>query len=205
LITKGVEVRLNTKLSKVTDVGVTFDDGTQLAARTVVWTAGVKANPLADHLPGQKSRGGTVPVGPDLALTGHPEVFVIGDLAAARSGDGEQLPQLAQVAIQGGRRTADNIKRRLDGKSTKPFRYHNHGIMATIGRRAAVAELPGGIRLRGTLGWVAWLTVHLFFLIGFRNRLVVLVNWAWNYLTWDRATRVILSDGSTSPSGRLRA
>jgi NADH dehydrogenase len=203
LIAKGVEVRLKTTLAKVTDVGVTLDDGSQLPARTVVWTAGVRANPLADRLPGEKSRGGTVPVEADLSLAGHSEVFVIGDLAAARRG-GEQLPQLAQVAIQGGRRTAENIKRRLDGKPTKPFRYHNHGIMATIGRRAAVAELPGGIKFRGTLGWLAWLGVHLLFLIGFRNRAVVLVNWAWNYLTWDRSTRVILNDGSASDRSFLR-
>jgi NADH:quinone reductase (non-electrogenic) len=203
LIGKRVDVRLNTKLAKVTDLGVTFDDGSQLPAQTVVWTAGVKANALADRLPGQKSRGGTIPVCPDLSLPEHPEVFVIGDLAAARTGSGEQLPQLAQVAIQGGRLVAHNIERRMAGRSTKPFRYHNHGIMATIGRRAAVAELPAGIRFGGTLGWLAWLGVHLLFLIGFRNRLVVLVNWAWNYVTWDRATRVILNDRSAASDRHL--
>ena len=141
----------------------------------------------------------------DLSLPGHPEVFVIGDLAGATGRDGEPLPQLAQVAIQGGRHTAGNIRRRLAGKAYRPFRYHNHGIMATIGRRSAVAELPGRIRFRGTLGWMAWLAVHLVFLVGFRNRIVVLVNWAWNYLTWDRASRVILNDGSRAPTGSHRA
>jgi len=205
LLSRGVEVRLNTTLEKVTDQGASFEDGTSISTRTVVWTAGVKANPLADLLPGAKGKGGTVPVEPDLSLAGHPEVFVIGDLAAAKGADGRQLPQLAQVAIQGGRHAAANIRRRLRGKSTRKFRYHNHGIMATIGRRSAVAELPGGIKLQGTLGWVSWLAVHLVFLIGFRNRLVVLVNWAWNYLTWDRAARVILDDGSITPSGQRRA
>ncbi|HET6917208.1 MAG TPA: NAD(P)/FAD-dependent oxidoreductase [Acidimicrobiales bacterium] len=207
---RGVEVCLNTRLAKVTAEGVTFEDGRSVPARTVVWTAGVKANPLASCLPGGKGKGGTVPVRPDLSLEGHPEVFVIGDLAAIRplgrlSGGGDQLPQLAQVAIQGGRHTADNIRRVLQGKDTVPFRYRNHGIMATIGRRAAVAELPGGLKFRGTVGWLAWLGVHLVFLVGFRNRVVVMINWAWNYLTWDRAARVILDDGSRTPTGQPRA
>jgi NADH:ubiquinone reductase (H+-translocating) len=205
LLSKGVEVRLNSRLAKVTDAGVTLEDGTSIDTRTVVWTAGVKANPLADLIPGAKGRGGTIRVEADLSLPGHPEVFVIGDLAAVESGAGEQLPQLAQVAIQGGRHTAANIGRRLQGRPTRKFHYHNHGIMATIGRRSAVGELPGGIMLRGTVGWLAWLAVHLLFLIGFRNRLVVLINWAWNYLTWERATRVILDDGSITPSGQHRA
>jgi NADH dehydrogenase len=196
LTEKGVEVLFNTKLAKVTDDGVSFEDGSTLPARTVVWTAGVRANRLADAVPGERGRAGTVRVLPDLSLPGHPEVYVIGDLAAATGKGDEQLPQLAQVAIQGGRRAAGNIKRTLAGKPTRPFRYHNHGIMATIGRRSAVAELPGGIRFSGTLGWFSWLAVHLVFLIGFRNRLVVLLNWGWNYLTWERASRVILDDGS---------
>lgn len=205
LTARGVEVRLNTRLSKVTADGVCFEDGSEIRSATVVWTAGVRANPLADSLPGPKGRGGTVPVEPDLSLPGHPEVFVIGDLAAARGRRGEQLPQLAQVAIQGGKRAADNILRRMAGRPTQQFRYHNHGIMATIGRRQAVAELPGGVNFGGTLGWLAWLGVHLVFLVGFRNRIVVLVNWAWNYLTWDRASRVILDDGSHTPTGQKRA
>jgi NADH dehydrogenase len=205
LLDRGVEVLLETRLAKVTGDGITFDDGTSVAASTVVWTAGVSANPLAGLIPGDKGRGGTVPVRPDLSLPGHPEVFVIGDLAAASGRGGRPLPQLAQVAIQAGRHTARNIGRRLAGKPTRRFRYHNHGIMATIGRRSAVAELPGGLRFRGTLGWLAWLGVHLVFLIGFRNQAVVLVNWAWNYLTWDRASRVILDDGSRTPTGQPRA
>ncbi len=94
-----------------------------------------------------------------------------------------------------------NICRRLAGQPTRPFRYRDKGMMATIGRRSAVAELPGGLHLRGTLGWLAWLAVHLVFLVGFRNRAVVLVNWAWNYFTWDRGSRVILDDGALTPIG----
>lgn len=208
---RGVEVCLNTRLAKVTAEGVAFEDGRTIPARTVVWTAGVKANPLADCIPVEKGKGGTIPVRDDLSLAAHPEVFVIGDLAAARplgrltGTRGDQLPQLAQVAIQGGRHTAENIRRILHGKRTRPFKYRNHGIMATIGRRAAVAELPGGVKFRGTLGWLSWLAVHLVFLVGFRNRVVVMVNWAWNYLTWDRAARVILDDGSRTPTGQHRA
>jgi len=191
---KGVEVLLGAPLAKVTADGVTLADGTDIAARTVVWTAGVRANPLASLLPGEKRRNGTVVVKPDLSLPGHPEVFVVGDVAAVVGGDDRALPQLAQVAIQGGRHAAGSILRHLAGRPTRAFRYRDHGIMATIGRQSAVAELPGGLKLRGTLGWFAWLAVHLVFLVGFRNRLVVLVNWAWNYVTWDRASRVILDD-----------
>ncbi|HEX4865553.1 MAG TPA: NAD(P)/FAD-dependent oxidoreductase [Acidimicrobiales bacterium] len=204
LVAKGVEIRLNTKLTKVTGDSVAFEDGTEIGTHTVIWTAGVKASPLSQRFPGDKGKGGTVPVNADLSLPGRPEVFVIGDLAAAKRRNGEQLPQLAQVAIQAGKRAAGNIMRRINGKSTRPFRYHNHGIMATIGRRSAVAELPGGLRFGGTLGWLSWLGVHLVFLIGFRNRAVVLVNWAWNYLTWDRASRVILDDGSRTTMGQPR-
>jgi NADH dehydrogenase len=202
---KGVDVRFSTKLQKVTERGVGFEDGSEIEAATVIWTAGVAANPLAAGFPGARGKGGTVAVSADLSLPDHPEVFVIGDLAAATGGDGQQLPQLAQVAIQGGRRAAANVLARVAGRPTKAFRYSNHGIMATIGRRDAVAELPGGIRFGGTLGWLSWLAVHLVFLIGFRNRMVVMANWAWNYLTWDRASRVILDDGSTTPTGQRRA
>ena len=168
----------------------------------MVWTAGVRANPVAELIPGEKGRGGTMPVGADLSLPGHPEVFVIGDLAAARGRDGQPLPQLAQVAIQGGRHTAGQHPPAA-GRAGRPGRSATAttGIMATIGRRSAVAELPGGLHFRGTLGWLTWLGVHLVFLVGFRNRLVVLVNWAWNYFTWDRASRVILDDGSRTPTG----
>jgi NADH dehydrogenase len=197
LRSKGVEIRFATTLAQVTAEGAVFQDGSNIAASTVIWTAGVRANPIATVLPGANGRGGTVRVLPDLSVPGHPEVFVIGDLAGATGPKGEPLPQLAQVAIQGGRHAAKAVRLRLAGKPAPPFRYRNHGIMATIGRRSAVAELPGGIKLSGTLGWMSWLGVHLLFLIGFRNRAVVLVNWAWNYLTWDRGSRVILESERT--------
>jgi NADH dehydrogenase len=123
-------------------------------------------------------------------------VFVIGDLAAVEDRHGEPLPQVAQVAIQAAKHSAANIARQRRGEPTQPFRYRDHGTMSTIGRRSAVAEFPGGLKLRGTIGWLAWLLVHLLFLVGLRNRAMVLANWVWNYLTWDRAVRVILSDGS---------
>ncbi len=202
---KGVDVRLNTAISALDADRVTFKDGSSIATMTTVWTAGIRANPLADMLDVAKGKGGAIEVTKELTLPGHPEVFVIGDLAATTDRHGKPLPQVAQVAIQGARHVGRTIKRRTTGRPTKPFQYHSHGMMATIGRRAAVAEIPGGLKLRGTLGWLSWLAVHLVFLVGFRNRIVVLVNWAWNYLTWDRAARVILKEDSTTPSGQHRA
>jgi NADH dehydrogenase len=201
----GVHVRLKATIAKVSADSVTLSDGTVIPTSTVVWTAGVRANPLADRLGAEQGRGGAARVLPDLSVPGHPEVFVVGDLAGGTDRQGRPTPMLAQVAIQGGRRAARNIRRLHDGKPTHPFRYHNHGIMATVGRRFAVAELPGGLKLQGTLGWLAWLVVHLFFLIGFRNRVVVLVSWGWNYVTWDRPSRVILDDGSHTATGQRRA
>ena len=189
---KGVDVRFGAKLASASAAGVRFADGSTIDAATVIWTAGVAANALADELTVPKARGGTVEVRPDLSVPSHPEVFVVGDLAAAFGRHGQQLPQVAQVAIQGGRHAAKQISRLQNGQPTRPFHYHDHGIMATIGRRDAVAQLPGGPTLTGTIGWLAWLVVHIFFLIGFRNRAVVLVSWAYNYLTWDRSARVIL-------------
>jgi NADH dehydrogenase len=202
---KGVDVRLNTAIASVTADQVSFKDGSSIRACTTIWTAGIRANPLADRLDVPKGKGGAIEVAKDLTLPGHPEVFVIGDLAASTDAHGKPHPQLAQVAIQGGRHAGRTIRRRTMGRPSKPFRYHNHGIMATIGRQSAVAEIPGGLRLQGTIGWVSWLAVHLVFLVGFRNRLVVLINWAWNYLSWDRASRVILEEKGKTPSGQVRA
>ncbi len=129
---------------------------------------------------------------PDLSVPGHPEVFVIGDLAASPDGDGGILPQLAPVAQQGGRHAARQIERRLRGEPSTPFKYRDKGTMATIGRHAAVAELPFGLRFSGFPAWIAWLFLHLLLLVGFRNRLNVLLNWTWNYLTYDRGARLIL-------------
>jgi len=188
---RGVELRLGTSIASVEPRAVHLADGSSIPSRTVVWAAGVMANPLGAGLGLATTKRGGVTVGPDLTVPGRPEVFVIGDLAAAQARDGSVYPQLAPVAMQAGRHAARSIVRRLHGKQPRPFRYIDKGTMATIGRRSAVAELPLGIRFWGTLGWLSWLALHLVFLIGFRNRVVVLVNWTWNYFKWDRGHRVI--------------
>ncbi len=192
LESRGVEVRLGSAVASVTADGVHLTDGAFLPSATTVWVAGVRASPLAAALGVEQGRGGQVTVAPDLSLPGRPEVFVIGDVAAATGKNGNPLPQVAQVAMQGGRRAAKNIAARMAGRPTRPFRYKDKGIMATIGRRSAVAELPLGLRFDGTLGWLAWLVLHLLYLVGVHNRMSVLTSWAWNYVTWDRANRVIL-------------
>ena len=192
LVARGVEVRLGAKVTSVAADHVTFADGEVVPCQTLVWAAGVQANPLAATLGLPQDRGGRVVVGPDLRVPGHPDVWAIGDIAATRDRRGDLLPQLAPVAMQSGRHVARQIRRQLQARPTEPFRYVDKGTMATIGRRAAVAELPGGIRLRGALAWLAWLGLHLVFLVGKRNRLSVLLNWAWNYVTWDRGPRLIL-------------
>jgi NADH dehydrogenase len=158
-----------------------------------VWAAGVKASPLADTLGFAQGRAGRITVADDLSVPGHPEVFVIGDLAAASDRQGANLPQLGPVAMQQGRHVAREIMADIDGKPRRHrFRYFDKGTMATIGRNSAVAQLPGGIRFTGFVGWLSWLFLHLVELIGFRNRANVLVNWAWNYVTYDRGARLII-------------
>src|SRR5690606_1926456 len=150
--------------------------------RTAIWAAGVKANPLAAALGLELGPAGRIVVGPDLGVPGDPAVFVVGDLVAATGRDGRLLPQLAPVAVQEGRHAARQICRRLEGRATTPFRYRNPGLMATIGRGTGVVELRSGLRFHGAPGWLAWLLLHLVMLVGFRNRISVLVSWAWNYL-----------------------
>jgi NADH dehydrogenase len=128
----------------------------------------------------------------DLSLDGHPEVFAVGDIAASPTPDARPLPQVAQPAIQGGLHAAEQILARIDGRPTEPFHYHDKGSMATIGRNQAVAEFPSGLRFHGRLGWLMWLGLHLVYLIGFRNRVAVFVNWAWNYITYDRSARTLV-------------
>jgi NADH dehydrogenase len=191
---RGVDVQLGRSIVSVDAQSARLDDGTVIPTRTIVWAAGVKANPLADALGLPQTKRGEIVVNDDLTVAGHPEVFVIGDLAAATDADGRPYPQLAPVAMQGARHVARTIGRRMRGRDSQRFKYVDKGNMATIGRRAAVAELPFHIRFRGTLGWLSWLGLHLVFLVGFRNRIVVFVNWAWNYLNWDRGNRVILRE-----------
>jgi NADH dehydrogenase len=194
LRSRGVEVRLGAKVASVGSGAVTFADGEVLPCQTLVWAAGVHANPLADVLELPQGRGGRVIVDADLHVPGREGAWAVGDVAAAVDRHGEVLPQLAPVAMQSGRHVAKQIRRLLEGRPTTPFRYLDKGTMATIGRRAAVAELPFGIRLRGGLAWLAWLGLHLVTLVGPRNRASVLLNWAWNYLTWDRGPRLITGE-----------
>ena len=185
----GVEVRTGTTVTRVTPDAVWLG-GEQIRARTVLWAAGVAASPLARTLGITLDRAGRVPVEADLSIAGHPEVFVIGDMSVCRGPSGAPLPGLAPVAIQQGRRAADNVLRRLSGRPTRAFRYRDRGTMATIGRAAAVAVV-GGVQLSGLVAWLAWLFVHIMFLIGFRNRFLVLFEWAWAYLSWQRGARLI--------------
>jgi NADH dehydrogenase len=192
LVARGVEVRTGESVAAVTDTRVRLRSGEEIPAHTLVWAAGVQANPMAAVLGVPTGRGGRIEVGPDLRIPGHPEAFAIGDIALMPDGKGGVLPGVAQVAMQGGRHVAREILRALDGRPPEDFAYFDKGNMATIGRRSAVADLPGGVRLWGTPGWLAWLGLHIVYLIGFRNRVSVLVDWAWNYLTWDWGPRVIL-------------
>lgn len=196
---RGVRLRLDTTVARIDAHGVTFADGTRLASRMVIWAAGVQAGDLADAAAWPRGRGGRITVGADLALAEHPEVFVIGDLADIDDGSGGRLPQLAQVAIQGGKFAAGQILHDRRGEPRDTFRYHDKGTMATIGRRAAIAQLAGRPTLTGYLAWLAWLGLHLVYLVGMRNRISVLLNWAWNYVTWNRGPRLIVT--ASTPSG----
>ncbi len=198
LTRRGVDVVVGTGVAEVTDSSVVLADGRVLPAHTVVWAAGVTASPLAAMLGTPLGRGGRLVVGEDLSVPGHPEVFAIGDVAAAPGDDGP-LPQVAQPAIQGGTYVARRIVDQLDGRPTPPFRYKDKGSMATIGRHDAVADFPNGLHLSGPIGWLAWLGLHLVYLMGFRNRANVFVNWAWNYLTYARGSRILTeTDGARS-------
>jgi NADH:ubiquinone reductase (H+-translocating) len=190
---RGVEVRLGQALERATPDEIRLKDGTVIPTKTLVWGAGVRANPLADVLGLEQTRGGRILVGDDLSVPGRPEVFVVGDLAGAGDGKGGLLPQVAQPAIQEARHAALNIERTLKGEPRTGFEYKDKGIMATIGRNAAVTELPSGARFKGVLAWYMWLVLHLAYIVGFRSRVAVLVNWIWSYLTYDRHARIIVA------------
>jgi NADH dehydrogenase len=185
---RGVRVVVGAGVDRIDAGGVLLADGGRLDAGTVVWAAGVTASPVAGLLGVELGRGGRIPVTADLSLPDHPNVFAIGDIALTP----EPLPQVAQPAIQGGRHVAATIVRRLAGRPGEPFRYVDKGSMATIGRHQAVAQLASGRTFSGTVGWLMWLGLHLVYLMGFRNRANVLLNWAWNYLTYDRGSRMIV-------------
>jgi NADH dehydrogenase len=198
----GVEVMTGTAVSRIRP-GMVEAGAVRIPADTVLWAAGVTASPLGRSLGVPLDRMGRVPVQPDLSVSGHPEVFVAGDLAAFTRPDGSSLPGMAPVAIQMGRHAADNILRLAAGDRSRPFMFRDRGVMATIGRNAAVAQL-GPLKLSGALAWLVWLFVHIMYLIGFRNRLRVLIEWAWAYVTRNRAVRLITGD-TAEPPGRAKA
>jgi NADH dehydrogenase len=191
----GVEVRLGTRVDAVTPAGVHLAGGEVIRSQTVIWAAGIRAGAVTAHLGLPTGRSGRLRTTPTLQSVGDPHVFVAGDVALV---DGaERLPQVAQVAIQGGTHAAKNVLHAIAGEPLEPIVYRDKGSMATIGRSRAVAEI-GRLKLSGPLAWWAWLVLHVVMLIGFRNRAVVLVNWAWNYLTYDRGLRAILGASKRS-------
>jgi len=194
----GVEVRTGTLVTNIEANGVWIRD-TNLAAGTVVWAAGIAGSPLARELGVPVDRAGRVAVAPDLSVPGHPEVFVTGDLATVAS-DGKPVPGIAPAAKQMGRCAARNILARVRGAPTKAFRYRDYGSLATIGRHAGIAVI-GPFKFWGLPAWLFWLFIHIYFLIGFRNRLMVLADWAWSYMTFARNARIVMTGESEKRSG----
>jgi NADH dehydrogenase len=188
----GVEIREGTAVTSVDRHGVVAG-GERLDAGTVLWAAGVAASSLVRTLGVPLDRAGRVIVEPDLSIPGHPEVFVVGDAAAFLHQGGMLLPGVAQTAMQGAAHAARTILRRLRGNAPRPFVYRNYGSMAIVGRRAAISDLRW-IRFSGVVSWLAWLFLHIFMLIGFRNRVIVLIEWAVAYITFQRGARLITND-----------
>jgi NADH:ubiquinone reductase (H+-translocating) len=187
----GVEVMTGAIVTRVDDHEVCIGE-TTIPARTVLWGAGVQASPLAHALGAPLDRAGRVLVERDLTIPGHPDAFVIGDLAAV-----DNVPGVAPAAIQEGEHAAENIIRAVEGQPHRAFHYHDKGSLATIGRAAGVADF-GRLKLSGFFAWLAWLAVHIFFLIGFRNRILVMLQWAWAYVTYQRGARLITGETRTS-------
>jgi NADH:ubiquinone reductase (H+-translocating) len=188
----GVDVRLNAMVTGIAPDGVDVGEE-RIATRNVVWSAGVAASPLGARLGGATDRLGRVQVEPDLSVPGRPEIFAIGDLAAFPHQTGTPLPGIAPVAIQQGKAAGANIRRSVSGEPRRPFRYRDRGTLATVGRGAAVGRIAGW-SVHGFVAWVIWLFVHLMYLVGFRNRAAVLLEWAWAYLTWQRGARLITGE-----------
>ncbi len=187
-----VELRLGEAVAEVGPTFVRLKSNEEIKAHTLIWAAGVRANPLADMLGLPQGRGGRVKLNTDLSVPEHPEIFVVGDMGEVAS-DGKVLPQLGSVAMQSGEHVARQISRRLHGERGQPFKYWDKGFMATIGRGAAVVEFPNKRTLHGPLAYFAWLGVHLALLSGMRNRIETLWNWGWTALTHDRAARIIIN------------
>jgi len=215
----GVDVRTESKVTAIDAEGVTYDSAKsggseRIQARTVIWAAGVAGSPLGAELArgagAALDRAGRVVVAPDLSLPGHPEISVIGDLAAALSHGPKgttPVPGVSPAAKQMGRTAAANVVRRIRGESTVAFRYRDYGNLATVGRKAAVVELAvpllGTLRFSGLPAWLFWLFAHIYFLIGFRNRLMVMTDWAWAYFTYERGARVVAEPSSSPPPPRF--
>lgn len=189
---RGVTVLLNETVESVEEGLIVLKSGREIRNGLVLWAAGIAVPPVVSKLGLPTGRGGRIMVGSDLRVVGSDRIFAVGDVALSTNRDGAPLPQLAQPALQGGEHAARQILALLAGSETEPFRYRDKGIMATIGRRAAVAELAGGVRLHGTPAWVSWLLLHVAFLLGSRNKASVLMNWSWHYLSWGKGPRVIL-------------
>ncbi len=189
---KHVTVCLRSAVTGYDGAQVSLKDGSVIPARTLIWTAGVRAPGLVDRLGVMQSGPGRVRVGTTLELPSHPEVYVVGDAAYLENGQGP-LPMLATVALQEARCTARNIAKRVQGLPESTFVYRDPGLLATIGRNAAVAYI-GGLAFHGFPAWVIWVVLHIFRIIGFRNRLVVMINWAWDYFLYERAVRLITSE-----------
>jgi len=193
----GVDVHTGAAVTAIDDRGVMLGDR-RIDARTVLWAAGVAASPLGAQLGAERDRAGRVKVDADLSVPGHPEVFVIGDLASVMQ-DGKPVPGVAPAAKQMGAFVGRAIRARLSGRPLPPFRYRDYGNLATIGRMAAVVDLRG-LRFSGVLAWLFWLVAHVFFLIGFRNRIVVLCEWIWSYFTYQRHARIIIGRERDPPA-----
>jgi NADH dehydrogenase len=193
---RGVDIKVNTTIREVTPDQVLLADGTSLRSDLTVWTGGVAApdSVAAWGLP--EGKNGRLLVGPDLRVQGADRIFAAGDIALDQD---NPSPQLAQPALQEGRHAAEQIVRLLRGEPTEPFRYHDKGTMATIGRRSAVVQLAHGTRITGTLAWLAWLGLHLFYLLGNRNRIATLINLSWRYIAWGHGGGVIVGDQPTEP------
>jgi NADH dehydrogenase len=202
LNTLGVEVRVNAKVVAINDEGVTVGDE-RIAARTTLWAAGVAASPVGKSLGAPLDRAGRVQVTPQLTVPGHDEIFVIGDLASLTE-NGKPIPGVAPAAMQGGLHAARQIQRALRKQPLEPFHYRDKGSLATIGRSRAVAQFRH-FALTGLLAWWAWLLIHILYLIGFRNRAVVLLEWAWAYLTFQRGARLITDDYTAHVSAQTGA
>ena len=193
---RGVDIRLNTRIAEITDKQVLLADGENLPSDLTVWAAGVGASGAVEGWGLPQGKGGRILVGPDLRVRGQDRIFAVGDIAVNPD---DPTPQLAQPALQMGRHAGAQIVRLQREAATEPFRYHDKGMMATIGRRSAVVQLAQGLRLRGTLAWLSWLALHLFYLLGGRNRVSTMINLTYRYVAWGHGGAVIVGDDPGGP------